>query len=77
MHGPYGLESHPHQDGKTPETSAHTSIKKRTTAVKSKQRQPKSLLPFVAIKHPSQKAARGGTGKDPTQLGLNYPTKQI
>jgi hypothetical protein len=32
---------------KTPETSAHTSIKNRTQAVKHKQRQPKSLMPFV------------------------------
>jgi hypothetical protein len=32
---------------KTPETSAHTSIKKRTQALKNKQRQPKSLMPFV------------------------------
>ena len=32
---------------KTPETSAHTSIKKRTQAVKNKQQQPKSLIPFV------------------------------
>ncbi|WP_428480204.1 alpha-amylase family glycosyl hydrolase [Photobacterium japonica] len=31
---------------KTPETSAHTSIKKRANAAKSSQ-QPKSLLPFV------------------------------
>lgn len=32
---------------KTPETSAHTSIKKRTLAVKKKQRQTKTLMPFV------------------------------
>jgi hypothetical protein len=32
--------------GKTLETSSHTSIKKRTVAVKNKQRQPKSLMPF-------------------------------
>jgi REP element-mobilizing transposase RayT len=32
---------------KTPETSKYTSIKKRTRAVKNKQRQPKYLLPFV------------------------------
>jgi hypothetical protein len=31
----------------TPETSAHTSIKKRTVAIKNKQRQPKTLMPFV------------------------------
>ena len=32
---------------KTPETSAHTSIKKRTEALKNKQRQPKTLIPFL------------------------------
>jgi REP element-mobilizing transposase RayT len=32
---------------KNPETSAHTSIKKRTVAVKNKQHQPKTLMPFV------------------------------
>jgi REP element-mobilizing transposase RayT len=32
---------------KTPETSAHTSIKKRTVAVKNKHRQPNTLMPFV------------------------------
>jgi REP element-mobilizing transposase RayT len=32
---------------KTPETSKHTSIKKRIQAVNKKQRQPKYLLPFV------------------------------
>jgi REP element-mobilizing transposase RayT len=32
---------------KTPETSAHTSIKKRAKAVKNKQHQPKTLMPFV------------------------------
>jgi REP element-mobilizing transposase RayT len=32
---------------KTPETSKYTSIKKRTQAVKNKQRQPKLLMPFV------------------------------
>jgi hypothetical protein len=31
----------------TPETSTHTSIKKRTQALKSKQPQPKTLMPFV------------------------------
>jgi REP element-mobilizing transposase RayT len=31
----------------TPETSKHTSIKKRTQAVKNKQPQPKTLMPFV------------------------------
>jgi REP element-mobilizing transposase RayT len=32
---------------KTPETSNHTSIKKRAQAVKNKQHQPKTLMPFV------------------------------
>jgi hypothetical protein len=32
---------------KTPEASAHTSIKKRTVAVKNKRRLPKTLMPFV------------------------------
>jgi REP element-mobilizing transposase RayT len=32
---------------KTPETSAHTSIKRRIEAVKNQQHQPKNLMPFV------------------------------
>ena len=31
----------------TPETSKHTSIKKRVQAIKNKQQQPKNLMPFV------------------------------
>ena len=41
----------------TPETSKHTSIKKRTQAVKSKQRQPKLLKPFVG--NPRQHIPKG------------------
>ena len=41
----------------TPETSKHTSIKKRTQAVKSKQRQPKYLMPFVG--NPRQNMPKG------------------
>jgi hypothetical protein len=41
----------------TPETSKHTSIKKRTQAVKNKQRQPKFLMPFVG--DPRQKMPKG------------------
>jgi len=41
----------------TPETSKHTSIKKRTLAVKSKQRQPKTLMPFVG--NPRQNMPKG------------------
>jgi hypothetical protein len=32
---------------KTPETSAHSSIKKRTEALKNRQRQPKTLIHVV------------------------------
>jgi hypothetical protein len=42
---------------KTPETSAHTSIKKRIQAVKSKQHQPKKLMPFVG--NPRQNIPKG------------------
>ena len=42
---------------KTPETSAHTSIKKRTTAIKNKHRQPKTLMPFVG--NPRQNMPKG------------------
>ena len=42
---------------KTPETSAHTSIKKRTQAVKNKQQQPKTLMPFVG--NPRQNMPKG------------------
>jgi hypothetical protein len=31
----------------TPETSKHTSIKKRINAVQNNQRQPETLMPFV------------------------------
>ncbi|MFT6897831.1 MAG: REP element-mobilizing transposase RayT [Paraglaciecola sp.] len=41
----------------TPETSKHTSIKKRTQAVKNKQHQPKTLMPFVG--NPSQNMPKG------------------
>jgi hypothetical protein len=33
---------------KTPETSQHTSIQKRTEAIQQHKRQPHNLLPFVA-----------------------------
>jgi hypothetical protein len=42
---------------KTPETSSHTSIKKRTKAVINKQRQPKKLMPFVG--NPRQDMPKG------------------
>lgn len=42
---------------KTPETSKHTSIKKRVHAVKNKQRQPKTLMPFVG--NPRQDMPKG------------------
>jgi REP element-mobilizing transposase RayT len=42
---------------KTPETSAHTSIKKRMQAVNSKQHQPKKLMPFVG--NPRQNMPKG------------------
>jgi len=41
----------------TPETSKHTSIKKRTQAVKSKQQQPKALMAFVG--NPRQNMPKG------------------
>jgi REP element-mobilizing transposase RayT len=41
----------------TPETSKHTSIKKRTQAVKNKQQQPKTLMPFVG--NPRQNMPKG------------------
>jgi len=41
----------------TPQTSKHTSIKKRTQAVKNKQPQPKTLMPFVG--NPRQNMAKG------------------
>ena len=41
----------------TPETSKHTSIKKRTQAVKSKKRQPRQLMPFVG--NPRQNMLKG------------------
>jgi hypothetical protein len=41
----------------TPETSKHTSIKKRTQAVKNKPRQPKFLMPFVG--NPRQHMPKG------------------
>jgi REP element-mobilizing transposase RayT len=41
----------------TPETSKNTSIKKRTQAVKSKQQQPKTLMPFVG--NPRQNMPKG------------------
>jgi REP element-mobilizing transposase RayT len=41
----------------TPETSKHTSIKKRTQAVKSKNRQPSQLMPFVG--NPRQNMPKG------------------
>jgi hypothetical protein len=37
---------------KTPETSQHTSIQKRTEAIQQNKRQPHKLLPFVG--NPSQ-----------------------
>jgi REP element-mobilizing transposase RayT len=42
---------------KTPETSAHTSIKKRAVAVKNKRRQPRLLMPFVG--NPRQNMPKG------------------
>jgi REP element-mobilizing transposase RayT len=42
----------------TPETSKHTSIKKRTQAVKNKQQQPKTLMPFVG--NPRQNMPKKG-----------------
>ncbi|MFT4790333.1 MAG: REP element-mobilizing transposase RayT, partial [Paraglaciecola sp.] len=42
---------------KTPETSVHTSIKKRTQAVKNNQQQPKTLMPFVG--NPRQNLPKG------------------
>ncbi len=42
---------------KTPETSHHTSIAKRTHAVKQKIRQPQSLMPFVG--NPRQNMPKG------------------
>jgi REP element-mobilizing transposase RayT len=41
----------------TPESSKHTSIKKRTQAVKNKQQQPKTLMPFVG--NPKQNMPKG------------------
>jgi hypothetical protein len=41
----------------TPETSQHTSIKKRTQAVKNKQPQPTPLMPFVG--NPRQNMPKG------------------
>jgi hypothetical protein len=41
----------------TPETSKHTSIKKRTLAVKNKQQQPNILMPFVG--NPRQNLPKG------------------
>ncbi|MFT7216452.1 MAG: hypothetical protein ACI8R8_001519 [Paraglaciecola sp.] len=41
----------------TPETSQHTSIKKRIQAVKNIQQQPKSLMPFVG--NPRQNMPKG------------------
>jgi REP element-mobilizing transposase RayT len=41
----------------TPETSKHTSIKKRAQAVKSKKRQPAQLMPFVG--NPRQDMPKG------------------
>jgi hypothetical protein len=43
----------------TPETSANTSIKKRTTAIKNQHRQPKTLMPFVG--NPRQDMPKGIT----------------
>jgi REP element-mobilizing transposase RayT len=43
----------------TPETSKHTSIKKRAQAVKKKRRQPKTLFPFVGS--PRQNMPKGIT----------------
>jgi hypothetical protein len=41
----------------TPETSKHTSIQKRTKAVKQKRRQPRQLMPFVG--NPRQNMPKG------------------
>ena len=41
----------------TPETSKHTSIKKRTQVVKNTQQQPKTLMPFVG--NPRQNMPKG------------------
>jgi hypothetical protein len=41
----------------TPETSKHTSIKKRTQAVKNKHQQPKNVMPFVG--NPRQNMPKG------------------
>jgi REP element-mobilizing transposase RayT len=42
---------------KTPETSAHTSIKKRIEALQNQQEQPKKLMPFVG--NPRQDMPKG------------------
>ena len=42
---------------KTPETSQHTSIQKRTAALQQNKRQPHKLLPFVG--NPSQNMSQG------------------
>ena len=42
---------------KTPETSAHTSIKKRVLALKNEHRQPRLLMPFVG--NPRQAMPKG------------------
>jgi hypothetical protein len=42
---------------KTPETSQHTSIKKRTAAIQQSKRQPHKLLPFVG--NPRQDMPQG------------------
>ncbi len=46
---------------KTPETSAHTSIKKRTEALKNKQRKPKTIIPFL-----------GGHRQNINKCGVKY-----
>ncbi|ABG40410.1 conserved hypothetical protein [Paraglaciecola sp. T6c] len=42
---------------KTPETSKHTSIKKRAQAVKNKREQPSALMPFVG--NPREEMPKG------------------
>jgi hypothetical protein len=44
---------------KTPETSAHTSIKKRVLALKNEHRQPRLLMPFVG--NPRQAMPKGSS----------------
>jgi hypothetical protein len=57
---------------KTPETSEHTSIQKRTEAIQQHKRQPYKLLPFVG--NPRQDMPQGIAF--PYKITVNWLTRQ-